>query len=55
MWGWIKSAAERKPRYNNLEFRRFLHRYQARVLLVGKRRAVAEITGAQTTKSGATN
>jgi biofilm PGA synthesis N-glycosyltransferase PgaC len=55
MWGWIKSAAERKPRYNNLEFRRFLHRYQVRVLLVGKRRAVAEITGAQTTKSGAMN
>jgi biofilm PGA synthesis N-glycosyltransferase PgaC len=55
MWGWIKGAAERKPRYDNLKFRRFLRRYQLRVLLVGKRRAVAEITSAQTAKSGAMN
>jgi biofilm PGA synthesis N-glycosyltransferase PgaC len=43
MWGWIKSAALRKPRYNNLPFRRFLRRYQLRALLVGKRRAIAEL------------
>jgi len=44
LWGWIKSAALRKPRYDNLEFRRFLRRYQMRVLLVGKKRAIAELT-----------
>jgi biofilm PGA synthesis N-glycosyltransferase PgaC len=44
MWGWIKSAALLKPRYQNLDFRRFLRRYQMRVLFVGKRRAIAELT-----------
>jgi biofilm PGA synthesis N-glycosyltransferase PgaC len=44
MWGWIYSALSRKPRYENPEFRRFLRRYQARTLLVGKRRAIAELT-----------
>ena len=44
MWGWIKSAALRLPRYENLEFRRFLRRYQMRALLFGKRRAIAELT-----------
>lgn len=42
LWGWIKSAVLRKPRYDNLEFRRFLRRYQWRALLVGKKRAIAE-------------
>jgi poly-beta-1,6-N-acetyl-D-glucosamine synthase len=46
MWGWIKSAALRKPRYDNLNFRRFLRRYQMRSLVVGKRRAIAELTKA---------
>jgi biofilm PGA synthesis N-glycosyltransferase PgaC len=53
IWGWLKSAARRMPRYNNLEFRRFLRRYQWRVLLVGKRRAVAELTGTPGAESGA--
>ena len=44
LWGWIKSAATSKPRYENAEFRRFLRRYQQRVLLVGKKRAIAELT-----------
>jgi len=43
LWGWIKSAAQHKPRYDNVEFRRFLHRYQMRVLLVGKKRAIDEL------------
>jgi poly-beta-1,6-N-acetyl-D-glucosamine synthase len=43
MWGWIKSAALRKPRYENLEFRRFLRHYQMRALFAGKRRAIAEL------------
>jgi glycosyltransferase involved in cell wall biosynthesis len=44
IWGWIKSAALRMPRYENLEFRRFLRRYQMRSMVVGKRRAIAELT-----------
>jgi poly-beta-1,6-N-acetyl-D-glucosamine synthase len=44
MWGWIKSAALRKPRYDDLDFRRFLRRFQTRALFVGKRRAIAELT-----------
>lgn len=44
MWGWIQSAALQRPRYGNLQFRRFLRRYQMRALLIGKRRAIAELT-----------
>jgi poly-beta-1,6-N-acetyl-D-glucosamine synthase len=44
IWGWIMGAALRKPRYDNLNFRRFLRRYQMRVLSVGKHRAIAELT-----------
>ncbi len=44
MWGWLKSAALHKPRYENPDFRRFLRRYQMRALTVGKRRAIAELT-----------
>jgi poly-beta-1,6-N-acetyl-D-glucosamine synthase len=47
IWGWLKSALQRKPRYANVEFRRFMRRYQTRVLLVGKKRAVAELVGPQ--------
>ena len=46
MWGWIKSAAQGKPRYANQPFRQFLRRYQMRTLLVGKRRAIEELTKA---------
>ena len=42
-WGWVKSAINRKPRYDDAEFQRFLRRYQRRVLLVGKKRAIEEI------------
>jgi poly-beta-1,6-N-acetyl-D-glucosamine synthase len=45
LWGWVKSALQRKPRYDDPEFRRFLRRYQRRALLVGKRRAAEEMTG----------
>lgn len=44
LWGWLRSALRGQPRYENPEFRRFLRRYQRRVLLVGKRRAVSELT-----------
>jgi poly-beta-1,6-N-acetyl-D-glucosamine synthase len=43
MWGWLKSALLRKPRYEEPGFRPFLHHYQWRALVVGKKRAVQEI------------
>jgi glycosyltransferase involved in cell wall biosynthesis len=43
LWGWLKSALQGKPRYDDPEFRRFLRNYQRRALLVGKRRAIEEI------------
>ena len=45
LWGWLASAAQRKPRFDDLEFRRFLRRYHRRALLVGKRRATTELLG----------
>jgi poly-beta-1,6-N-acetyl-D-glucosamine synthase len=44
LWGWLKSAAQRKPRFDDPDFRRFLRRYQAHALLLGKRRALARIS-----------
>ena len=43
MWGWLKSAAARKARYENPAFRKFLRRYQWRALWLGKQRAIAEL------------
>ena len=43
LWGWIKSALMRKPRYDHPEFKRFLRKYQLRAMLVGKQRAIEEI------------
>lgn len=43
LWGWLKSALQRKPQYNDMEFRKFLRHYQWRALLVGKKRAIAEM------------
>ena len=43
LWGWLQSALLDKPRYDDLEFRKFLRRYQMRALLVGKKRAIEEI------------
>jgi len=43
LWGWLKSALQRKPRYEDEQFRKFLRRYHWRALLVGKKRAVEEI------------
>jgi glycosyltransferase involved in cell wall biosynthesis len=38
-WGYVRSILERKPRYDDLEFRHFLRRYQIRCLLSGKKTA----------------
>lgn len=46
-WGWLKSALQQKPRYDDLEFRRFLRHYQWRALLKGKKRAIAELEAGQ--------
>jgi hypothetical protein len=43
LWGWLWSALQRKPRYEDPEFSRFLRRYQWRALLVGKKRAIEEL------------
>jgi poly-beta-1,6-N-acetyl-D-glucosamine synthase len=45
LWGWLRSALARRPRYQDPEFRQFLRRYQWRVLLVGKKRALEEFQG----------
>ena len=42
-WGWLRSALKGEPRYDDLEFRRFLRKYQWRALLVGKKAAIEEI------------
>jgi poly-beta-1,6-N-acetyl-D-glucosamine synthase len=43
LWGWLKSAIQRKPRYDDVEFRNFLRRYQRRILQIGKKRAIDEL------------
>jgi hypothetical protein len=50
LWGWLRSALTRKPKYSDLEFRRFLRRYHRRVLMVGKRRALAELNASSRTR-----
>lgn len=45
VWGWLKAALQRKPRYENAAFRKFLRRYQWRALLRGKPRALDELSG----------
>lgn len=43
LWGYLESAAQRKPRYGDAEFRRFLRRYQWECLLLGKKRATERL------------
>jgi len=43
LWGWLISALQNKPRYNDLMFRKFLCHYHMRALLVGKEKAIEEI------------
>jgi biofilm PGA synthesis N-glycosyltransferase PgaC len=45
--GYFKSMLERRPRYGDEAFRRFLHDYQWACLLKGKRRATAELNQRQ--------
>ena len=41
--GYVKSALQRKPRYQDPEFRKFLRDYQWQVLLGGKKRALDKV------------
>ena len=43
LWGYVKSALQRKPRYQDPEFRKFLRHYQWQVLLGGKKRALDKV------------
>jgi hypothetical protein len=43
LWGWILSSIQKKPRYNDPEFRVFLRKYQRRALLLGKKRAIETV------------
>ena len=47
LWGWLHSALRRKSRFENPEFRQFLRDYHRRVLLTGKKRAVASLAAAR--------
>lgn len=51
-WGYVKSVLERKPRYPDLEFRKFLKTYQHRCLMVGKARATAELDAGAASRAG---
>jgi glycosyltransferase involved in cell wall biosynthesis len=44
LWGWLRSWIQRKPRYEDHEFRSFLRRFQWRAMIVGKTRAIDEIS-----------
>jgi poly-beta-1,6-N-acetyl-D-glucosamine synthase len=46
-WGYLKAMLQGKPRYDDLEFRRFLQRYQWACLLKGKGRATADLNRQQ--------
>lgn len=47
LWGYLKSAVMRAPRYKDKEFRRFLRRYQWGCLLKGKGKATAQLNEQQ--------
>lgn len=40
LWGWIASALQGKPRFDDAAFRSYLRGYQRRALVLGKRRAI---------------
>jgi glycosyltransferase involved in cell wall biosynthesis len=42
-WGYVQSAIQRRPRYGDEEFRRFLRRWQWNCLIKGKAAATAEL------------
>ncbi|MGD9789370.1 MAG: glycosyltransferase family 2 protein [Phycisphaerales bacterium] len=49
-WGYIKSALTAKPRYNDLEFRKFLRAYQRDALIHGKAAATRSLNERQASR-----
>ena len=47
LWGWLRSAIRREPRYGDAAFRSFLRRWQWSALLKGKSRALRELEARQ--------
>ena len=47
LWGYVRSALQRKPRYGDAAFRTFLRRYQWDCLLRGKAKATADLNRRQ--------
>lgn len=43
VWGWIRSALRKQPRYGDVEFRKFLRRYQRLAVVNGKQRAAEQV------------
>jgi glycosyltransferase involved in cell wall biosynthesis len=52
LWGYLRSWLKGLPRYDDLEFRRFLRSYQHACLLVGKRAATARINAKRAQRAG---
>jgi biofilm PGA synthesis N-glycosyltransferase PgaC len=50
LWGWIRAAITRTPRYEDAAFRKFLRKYQWRALLFGKKRALEKAYAEMTVK-----
>ena len=48
LWGYTRSALQRKERYDDKQFRQFLRRYQWQCLLKGKTRATDQLNTQQT-------
>ena len=47
LWGYVRSMVQRKERYGDPSFRKFLRRYQWRCLLTGKGRATRQLNDLQ--------
>jgi hypothetical protein len=47
LWGYVRSAIQRKPRYGDAKFRRFLRSYQWACLLHGKHKATEMLNARQ--------
>jgi glycosyltransferase involved in cell wall biosynthesis len=50
VWGYFRSALQRRPRYGDEAFRQFLRHYQISCLLHGKKSATARLNQEQTTQ-----
>lgn len=46
-WGYVEQVFKRTPRFDDPAFRQFLHRYQRRCLVLGKRRATERLNRRQ--------